>query len=99
LSEISDRVRQPLVLHGGTGIKPNSIRAAIRLGVTKVNFGTYLKQRYLEAVRSSIAANIHNPHELVGMGGDQDVMMASRLAVRDAVLERIESLGCCGKAN
>jgi hypothetical protein len=33
------------------------------------------------------------------MGGEHDVMVASRLAVRDAVLERIELLGCCGKAN
>ena len=28
---------------------------------------------------------------LLGMGGPQDVLVAGRLAVRDAVLERIES--------
>jgi len=27
------------------------------------------------------------------------VMVIGRLAVRDAVLERIELLGCCGKAD
>jgi fructose-bisphosphate aldolase, class II len=32
------------------------------------------------------------------MGGDWDVMVAGRIAVRDAVLERIELLGCCGRA-
>jgi ketose-bisphosphate aldolase len=98
LSEIGQRVQKPLVLHGGTGIKASSLREAIRLGVTKVNYGTYLKQRYLEALRSSITSDIENPHELLGMGGEHDVMVASRLAVRDAVLERIEVLGCCGKA-
>jgi ketose-bisphosphate aldolase len=98
LSEIGHRVQKPLVLHGGTGIKASSLREAIRLGVTKVNYGTYLKQRYLEALRSSITSDIENPHELLGMGGEHDVMVASRLAVRDAVLERIEVLGCCGKA-
>jgi len=99
LSEIRRRVAQPLVLHGGTGISTSSLRAAIDLGVTKVNYGTYLKQRYLEAVRTSIAADVDNPHELLGMGGDRDVMVAGRSAVCDAVLERIGLLGCCGKAN
>jgi ketose-bisphosphate aldolase len=98
LSKISSRVANPLVLHGGTGIGATSLREAIGLGVTKVNYGTYLKQRYLSAIRSSIAVDLDNPHELFGMGGDRDVMVAGRLAVRDAVLERIELLGCCGKA-
>ena len=99
LSQIGERTKKPLVLHGGTGIPASSIREAIRLGVTKVNYGTYLKQRYLEALRSSIAAVVDNPHELLGMGGEHDVMIAGRLAVREAVLERIELLSCCGKAN
>ena len=88
----------PLVLHGGTGIGSDSIKHAIGLGVVKVNYGTYLKQRYAAAVRVALSSDPVNPHELFGMGGDYDVMVTGRLAVRDAVLERIESLGCCGKA-
>jgi ketose-bisphosphate aldolase len=98
LSEIRRHIAQPLVLHGGTGISASSLLAAIDLGVTKVNYGTYLKQRYLQAVRISIATNIDNPHELLGMGGDLDMMVAGRSAVCDAVLERIGLLGSCGKA-
>jgi fructose/tagatose bisphosphate aldolase len=98
LSEIRLKVAKPFVLHGGTGISASSLRQAIELGVTKVNYGTYLKQRYLSAIRSSLAADLDNPHELFGMGGDRDVMVAGRVAVRDAVLERIDLLGCCGKA-
>lgn len=88
----------PLVLHGGTGIGSDSIKQAIGMGVVKVNYGTYLKQRYLAAVRAALSRDRVNPHELYGMGGEYDVMVAGRLAVRDAVLGRIESLGCCGKA-
>ncbi|MDD2763752.1 MAG: class II fructose-bisphosphate aldolase [Opitutaceae bacterium] len=98
LAVLADRVRVPLVLHGGSGISANSLKEAIRLGVAKVNYGTYVKQRYLAAVRAAIAANPSNPHELLGLGGKYDVMVAGRLAVRAAVLERIEMLGCCGKA-
>jgi ketose-bisphosphate aldolase len=99
LSQICLHVAKPLVLHGGTGISAASLREAIAMGVAKVNYGTYLKQRYLTAMRHGLAANMDNPHEQFGLGGDRDVMVAGRLAVREAVLERVELLGCCGKAN
>jgi fructose/tagatose bisphosphate aldolase len=98
LDAIRHRVPVPLVLHGGSGIAAAALEAAIGLGVAKVNYGTYLKQRYLRAVRDALAADEPNPHDLLGMGGRADVMVAGRLAVRDAVLERIGRLGCCGKA-
>lgn len=98
LEAIRRRVAIPLVLHGGTGIEPGALRAAIALGVAKVNYGTYLKQAYLEAVRSSLGRTSPDPHRLLGMGGPEDVLVAGRLAVRDAVLERIGLLGCVGKA-
>ena len=98
LAAIHARVPVPLVLHGGTGIAAGSLQEAIRLGVAKVNYGTYLKQAYLKAVRAALSQEFGNPHEILGRGGPRDVMVAGRLAVRDAVLERIGLLGCCGRA-
>jgi ketose-bisphosphate aldolase len=98
LETIRRRVSLPLVLHGGTGIAAGALRAAIALGVAKVNFGTYLKQDYLKAVRAAFDREPLDPHRLLGMGGLEDVLVAGRLAVRDAVLERIGLLGCSGKA-
>jgi ketose-bisphosphate aldolase len=98
LEEIHRRVMVPLVLHGGTGISARSLREAIALGVTKVNFGTYLKNRYLNVVRKALGQDFLDPHRLLGMGRAEDALVAGRLAVRDAVLERIEWLGCSGKA-
>jgi ketose-bisphosphate aldolase len=99
LAAIGSRVPAALVLHGGTGIAAQSLKRAIRLGVAKVNYGTYLKQRYLGAVGKmlEVAESGSNPHELLGIGGPRDILVAGRLAVRDAVLERIELLGCCGR--
>ena len=88
----------PLDLHGGTGIEGDDLKRAISLGVAKVCYGTYVKQRYLAAVRARLASDQVNPHLLLGFGGSEDVMVAGRLAVRDAVLERIELLGCCRRA-
>lgn len=98
LESIRRRVDCPFVLHGGTGISSASVRAAISLGVRKVNYGTYLKQRYLAALRAALCSEVANPHELLGIGGDPDLMIQGRRAIRDAVLERIDLLGCCGRA-
>jgi ketose-bisphosphate aldolase len=99
LEEIRRRVSIPLVLHGGTGISADSLRQAITLGVAKVNYGTYLKQHYLRAVTEAIGRECIDPHRILGMGGVEDALVAGRLAVRDAVLERIDLLGCCGRAD
>jgi len=99
LERIRQRVSLPLALHGGTGIDDDSLRAAIGLGVTKVNYGTRLKQRYLQAIGASLEMKETNPHERLGMGGEHDVMVAGRRAVCDVVRESIETLGCGGRAN
>lgn len=98
LERVWRHVSVPFVLHGGTGIAPESIKASIALGVRKVNYGTYLKQRYLAAIQAVLGRGIRNPHEVLGLGGANDLMVAGRRAVRDAVLERIDLLGCCGQA-
>jgi fructose/tagatose bisphosphate aldolase len=98
LSAIHQRTNIPLVLHGGTGIADSSLGPAIELGVAKVNYGTYLKQRCLTAIRRALASPNGNPHHLLGDGGDDDLTVIVRRTVRDAVLERIGLLGCCGKS-
>lgn len=98
LAAIRERVDIPLDLHGGTGITGDSLREAVRLGVAKVCFGTYVKQRYLDALRRLLANDEPNPHKRLGYGGREDLLVAGRLAVKEAVMERIGFLGCCGKA-
>lgn len=98
LERLHRTIRIPLGLHGGTGIPQSDLHKMSAYGVAKVNFGTYLKQRYLEAIRKALGNDEINPHLLLGMGGVEDVMVAGRAAVRDAVLDLMEALGCCGRA-
>jgi ketose-bisphosphate aldolase len=98
LQAIRKKVDVHLVLHGGSGIEDASLKEAVRLGIRKVNYGTYMKQRYLRAIRSGLANGEVNPHALLGDGSETDTMVVGRKVVRDAVLERIELLGCCGRA-
>ena len=97
LEAIRRKVDLPLALHGGSGVTSSSLAQAISMGITKVNYGTYIKQRCLAMLRRAIAADNGNPHHLLGHGGDADLLVVTRQTVRDAVLERIETLGCCGK--
>jgi len=98
LAAIRRRVEVPFDLHGGSGISPGSLGDAIRLGVAKVCYGTYVKQRYVEALQKALNTEEPNPHMRLGHGGSEDLLVAGRLAVKGAVLERIGLLGCCGKA-
>jgi ketose-bisphosphate aldolase len=101
LERIAAAVRIPLVLHGGTGIPLHQASRVIQLGVAKVNFGTVLKQAYLEALREKLADYRvpMNPHPFLGMGGSQDILVAGREAVKAKVKELIQAFGSAGKAS
>lgn len=52
LAAIRDRVRIPLVLHGGTGTPDADLRRAIELGIAKVNVATDLATTWCAAFRA-----------------------------------------------
>ena len=99
LRRIRALVQVPLVVHGGTSLTPAGLRKMVTLGVTKINFGTILKQVYLEAVRDRLAAYDPplNPHHYLGIGGSEDVMTAGRDAVQREVEELMEICGSAGR--
>ena len=53
IAAINEEVGIPLVLHGGSGIPDDQIRAAVRAGIRKVNFGTDVCYAFLDAVFAS----------------------------------------------
>lgn len=54
LSEVARLTPVPLVLHGGTGIPREDVRACIKGGIVKVNVGTIIRHTYLSAMRDEI---------------------------------------------
>jgi ketose-bisphosphate aldolase len=100
LAEIHDAVEVPLVLHGGTGIPLELASRCIELGVAKVNFGTGLKQAYLAAIGKKLAKYKEpmSPHPFLGMGGENDLLVAGREAVKAEVAKLLRAYGSAGKA-
>lgn len=99
LRRVRARIDVPLVIHGGTSLTESSLRKLVQLGVAKINFGTVLKQAYLDAVRKSLASYGPplNPHLYLGMGGEEDIMIAGRRAVRQKVGELMRICGSTGR--
>lgn len=57
LKEIHEAVALPLVLHGGSGIPDETVRAAVAAGICKVNVGTQLHYAYLKAADTAMQEN------------------------------------------
>ena len=100
LARVHAAVDIPLVLHGGTGIPLDMAPRCVELGVAKVNFGTVLKQAYLAAVAEKLT-KYHipmSPHPFLGMGGENDLLVAGREAVKAEVVKILRAFGSAGKA-
>jgi fructose-bisphosphate aldolase class II len=56
LAQLNHAAGIPLVLHGGTGIDPDYIHRAIKLGIAKINVATAIRQPYERALPQGIPA-------------------------------------------
>lgn len=57
IAAVRKRIPTPLVMHGGSGIKDDDYRLAIRNGIVKINYYTYMAKAGGEAVREYIDRN------------------------------------------
>lgn len=53
LARLAEATGIPLVLHGGSGIRPEDVRQAFTLGIAKMNVGAEIRQTYEAALRES----------------------------------------------
>lgn len=62
LEEIRKVTDIPLVLHGSTGMPEDIVKRAIEIGISKINFGTLIRHRYIEYYKEGIDTLDHNAH-------------------------------------
>jgi fructose-bisphosphate aldolase class II len=53
LAKLAAAAPVPLVLHGGSGIRPEDLRRAFARGIAKINVGTEIRQSYEAALRET----------------------------------------------
>ena len=56
LARLREATGVPLVLHGGSGIQQEYVRAGIRAGIAKINIATNVRQPYEAALATSVQA-------------------------------------------
>jgi len=86
-----DRIRTPLVIHGGTGLPEHTVKRLVELGGSKFNVSTDLKRTWINAVYEYISANReeYNPGKL-----DKH----AKQATKERVKAWIAMLGSAGRA-
>lgn len=87
LRAVAERVRRPLVLHGGSGIPASDLAAARELGVVKVNIGSALYRALRGVWEGSADAPNHRA-----------VYARARDRLQQVARDRIEVLGAAGRA-
>ncbi len=86
-----ERIIAPLIVHGGTGLKPEVVKRLVALGGAKFNVSTDLKYALIDGTYDYISShrNEYNPGKI-------------DIAAKQAVMERInywmDLLGCEGRA-
>ena len=86
IRELHEAIPAALVLHGGSGVPDDQIRAAVAAGIRKVNFGTDVCVSFLDAVRKVDSSII----------GVDTYMKEPVQAVKRFALEKIALLGAEG---
>jgi len=84
-------IRIPLVIHGGTGLKPDVAKKLVSLGGSKFNVSTDLKHTLIDTTYDHISANRdqYNPGKIDA---------AVKEAIKEKIKYWIELLGSAGKA-
>ncbi|MCL4405933.1 MAG: class II fructose-bisphosphate aldolase [Patescibacteria group bacterium] len=85
IKRIKEAVNSALVLHGGSGIKDEELRAAVVAGAAVVHISTELRMAWRRGLDSSLAAN---PGEIA----PYKLLAASAEAVRLVVSEKLKLL-------
>lgn len=66
LKTIADISPVPLVLHGGSGIPFETIRAARKCGLIKINYGSDLRKEFIRTFGEAYEAS-HNAHDVISL--------------------------------
>jgi ketose-bisphosphate aldolase len=102
IKRLRKNIPVPLVLHGGTGIDDDDLRHAVSLGMCKVNVGTILKRVYINYISDYLGNHdvAHmDPHNVIGRGGEADMLCGARAAVAEQVKQFIKVIGSENKAD
>lgn len=57
VKKVSENIKQPFVVHGGTGLDERTFKELVQLGAAKINISTALKYAYYEGLKNYATEN------------------------------------------
>jgi fructose/tagatose bisphosphate aldolase len=91
VKRLAEATQTPLVLHGGSGIAPESIPAIVAAGIVKVNVGAALRAEFWIAVqRAARRRGARGSYIWLGRMSPPDPLAEARLALEQEVKRRIQ---------
>lgn len=91
IAQIREKVKAPLVLHGASGVKDDSVVKAIRAGIAKINFATELNKAFTTGIKQKLS-------EDPGLVDARKYGAFGRENVKKVVKEKIRLLDSANKA-
>jgi fructose-bisphosphate aldolase class II len=88
LQAIAAKANGPLVIHGGSGVHEDDVRAALQLGVVKINIGAALSRAWCAGSREALEAGCDH----------YGVLKTSMDRVREVAQHRLRLMGASGRA-
>jgi fructose-bisphosphate aldolase class II len=88
LKAIAAKAQAPLVIHGGSGVHEDDVRAALQLGVVKINIGAALSRAWCGGSREALEAGCDH-YGVLKTAGDR---------VREVAQHRLRLMGAAGRA-
>lgn len=79
----------PLVLHGGSGVTPRDLRAAVAAGIRKVNISSEIHAAFANALAATLTSAARDP---------RPALTRAREAVATVAAQRIDLLGAAHRA-
>ena len=88
LKAIAAKAQAPLVIHGGSGVHEDDVRAALQWGVVKINIGAALSRAWCGGSREALDAGCDH-YGVLKTAGDR---------VREVAQHRLRLMGAAGRA-
>ena len=91
VERLAEATQVPLVLHGGSGIAPESIPALIAAGIMKINVGAALRSRFWTALQKAARRRgARGSYIWLGRMSPPDPLAEARLALEQEVRRQLQ---------
>ncbi len=109
IREVKDVVGIPLVMHGGTGVPPDIVKQAVKLGIRKINIDTQIRMAFERAIREIMSEKwnkyIAEMEETLELGEEamppkydlRKLLGPARDIAKETIKAKMRLFGCSGK--